>query len=77
MAALTETQAATAFALWHRVVLGSIPKERLLLLDLFSMSSDELWARLCDFVDKPLPPLGPDGKPPPFPHLQYGKDIGI
>ena len=77
MAALTEAQAATAFALWHRVVLGSVNAERVLLLDLFTMSSDELWTRLCAFVGKPLPAAGEDGKMPPFPHLQYGSDIGL
>ena len=75
--ALTEEQAAAAFALWHRVVLGSLPRERVLLLDLFGESSEQLWRRLSAFVGRPLPAAGEDGALPPFPHMQYGDDAEL
>mmetsp|Transcript_40286 Transcript_40286/g.127405 ORF Transcript_40286/g.127405 Transcript_40286/m.127405 type:complete len:309 (-) Transcript_40286:238-1164(-) len=75
--ALTEEQAAAAFALWHRVVLGSLPRERVLLLDLFGESSEQLWRRLSAFVGRPLPAAGEDGALPPFPHMQYGDDVEL
>ena len=40
--ALSEDQAAMAFALWQRTVIGSVPAERLLVLDLFSMADEVL-----------------------------------
>ena len=76
MGALTAEQAATAFALWHRAVSASVPPERLLVLDLFTMGDDELWSKLCAFVGRPLPPRDrASGKLPPFPHQRYGEDI--
>ncbi len=75
MAAVTEAQAAMALALWHRVVAGSVPAERLLVLDLFATPSDELWARLCAFVRRPLPPRDASGALPPFPHQRYADDV--
>jgi hypothetical protein len=75
MAALTAEQAAMAFALWHRVVAASVPPERLLVLDVFRMTDDELWTALSDFVGRPLPPRNEDGRLPPFPHNEYGADV--
>ena len=72
MMRLSEAQAASALALWHRVVLASVPPERLLALDLFAMADEELWTKLCRFVERPLPPRGADGRLPPFPHHRYG-----
>lgn len=69
-----------AFALWLRVVTASVPPERLLLLDLFTTPSEELWRQLCAFLGRPLPSAGPgeqspDGVLPLFPHLHYGDDM--
>lgn len=72
--ALSAQQGATLLALWQRLVLGSVPPERLLVLDVFTMASDELWRRLCVFLRRPLP-LREDGTLPPFPHLSYGEDM--
>ena len=74
MAQLSEEQAATAFVLWHKAVTASVPRERLLVVDLFQMRSEELWDRLAEFVGKPSP-RAPDGSVPPFPHLHYGEDM--
>lgn len=76
MAQLSEEQAATAFALWHRVAAASVAPERLLVLDLFQMDAAELWGKLTRFVGKPLP-LSPDGTLPPFPHYHYMEDIAV
>ena len=75
MAALPAEQAAMAFALWHRTVAASVPAERLLMLDVFSMSDDELWRKLCAFVGRPLPSVDGTGRLPPFPHMRYGEDL--
>ena len=72
--ALSEDQAAMAFALWQRTVIGSVPAERLLVLDLFSMADEVLWKRLCTFIGKPLP-VDEKGKLPPFPHQHYAEDV--
>ena len=76
MSALTIDQAAMSLALWQRVVAGSIAAERLLVLDVFHMSSDELWRRLSDFLQRPLP-LSSEGKLPPFPKMGYGEDVWL
>ena len=76
--ALSVEQGATALALWHKVVAGSVPVERLLLLDVFSMASDELWRRLCAFLGRPLPPRdATTGELPPFPKMGYGDDVRL
>lgn len=75
MASLSVEQSAMAFALWQRVVAGSVPAERLLVLDIFNMSDDELWGRLCAFVDRPLPVRDEAGRLPRFPHMAYGQDM--
>lgn len=76
--ALSVEQGATALALWHKVVVGSVPAERLLLLDVFSMASDELWRRLCAFLGRPLPPRDAHtGELPPFPKMGYGDDMRL
>ena len=76
MAALTAEQAARALALWYRAVSASVPPERLLVLDVFNMSDEELWAKLSNFVEKPLPERDPNtGLLPPFPHQRYGEDV--
>ena len=72
---LSEAQVAAAFALWHKAAAASVPPERLLVLDLFSTPSDELWKQLCTFLGKPLPPSDAAGKLPPFPHERYGDDV--
>ena len=74
MGALSAEQAATALALWYKVVAASVPPERLLVLDIFGTPSDELWRSLCAFVGKPLP-RDSAGAPPPFPSLGYGEDV--
>ena len=76
MGALSAEQAATALALWHKVVAASVPPERLLVLDVFSTPSAELWRRLCAFVQKPLP-RDEAGELPPFPNLGYGDDMQL
>ena len=76
MGALSAEQAATALALWHKVVAASVPPERLLVLDVFSMPSAELWRRLCAFLQKPLP-RDEAGELPPFPSLGYGDDMQL
>lgn len=76
MAAISEAQAAAALALWYKSVIASVPPERLLVLDLFTMPSDELWTKLCAFVARPLPiDMSGDGRLPPFPHEQYAADV--
>lgn len=82
MGALSGPQAAAALALWHKAVAASVPPERLLVLDLFNMSSSELWRKLCVFLGRPLPVREPsesnetsDDRLPPFPHEQYGADV--
>ena len=76
MGALSEAQSAAALALWHKAVAASVPPERLLVLDLFTMPTDELWRRLCAFVDRPLPKrVAGSGELPPFPHEEYGDDV--
>lgn len=75
MHAVSEAQAAMALALWHRAVSASVPPERLLILDLFTMPSDELWHRLCAFLGRPLPRADASGSLPPFPHERYGDDV--
>ena len=76
MHALSEEQAARAFALWHRAVAGSVPAERLLVLDVFRMSDEELWTKLSDFVGRAPPPRdATTGRLPPFPHQRYGEDM--
>lgn len=76
MGALTAEQSAMAFALWHRAVAASVPAERLLVLDIFAMSDEELWQKLCAFVGKPLPARdAKSGLLPPFPHQRYGEDM--
>ena len=77
MGALSAAQGATALALWHKVVAASVPPDRLLVLDVFSMESDELWRRLCAFVGKPLPPCDEQGALPPFPKMGYGDDMAL
>lgn len=74
--AISAEQAAAAFALWQKAVVGSVRPERLLVLDLFTTSSDELWRQLCAFVRRPLP-VGKDGSLPAFPHLRYGDDMRV
>ena len=74
MGALSTEQAATALALWHKVVAASVPPERLLVLDVFRTPSTELWRRLCAFMQKPLP-SDEAGQLPLFPHLGYGDDM--
>ena len=71
-------QAAAAFTLWQRVVGGSVPPDRLLILDLFAARDDdaELWRALCDFLRAPLPKAA-DGSLPPFPHMRYGEDMRL
>jgi len=76
MSALTVDHAAMSFALWQRVVAGSVAPERLLVLDVFHMSSEELWRRLSDFVQRPLP-FSPDGSLPRFPKMGYGEDMWL
>ena len=76
MGALSAEQAATALALWHKVVAASVPPERLLVLDVFSMPSAELWRRLCAFLQKPLP-RDEAGELPPFPSLGCGDDVQL
>jgi hypothetical protein len=71
MHALSEEQAAMALALWHRAVVASVPAERLLVLDLFAMSDEQLWTQLCAFVDRPLPRRDASGQLPSFPHQRY------
>ena len=76
MHALNEEQSAMAFALWQRTVAGSVPRERLLVLDLFTMSDEELWSSLAAFVERPLPKRdAATGALPPFPHQRYGDDV--
>ena len=77
--AARRAQAAAAFALWQRVVGGSVPPNRLLILDLFAPreSDAELWQALADFVGAPPPAAGPDGSLPPFPHMRYGEDMRL
>lgn len=70
MAALSVEQSAAAFALWHRAVAASLPPERLLVLDVFRMSDDELWRRLSEFVGRSTPARGTA-----FPHQEYGADV--
>ena len=60
----------------HKLVLASVPAERLLLLDLFNMSSETLWYRLCAFVRKPLP-RDASGLLPPFPKMGYEDDMRL
>ena len=75
LSTLSEAQAAAAFVLWHKAAAASVPSDRLLVLDLFTTPSDELWRQLCSFVDRPLP-TGADGSSlPPFPHERYGDDV--
>ena len=75
LGALSEQQAATALALWHRAAAASVAPDRLLVLDLFSTPSDELWRQLCGFLGRPLPADARDGRLPPFPHQRYGEDV--
>ena len=74
VSALSAEQAAAALAMWHKAVAASVPPDRLLVLDVFAMPSEELWRRLAEFVGKPLP-LTVNGRLPPFPHLRYGEDV--
>ena len=60
--------------MWHKAGVGSVAPERLLVLDVFTTPSDELWRQLCAFVGKPLP-REPGGERPPFPHLEYAADM--
>ena len=73
MGALSTDQSAMAFALWHRAVAASVPPERLLILDVFTMPDEELWRRLAEFVGRPVP-VDASGRLPPFPHEHYGDD---
>ena len=75
LAAVSVEQAAAAQALWHRVVAGSVPPERLLVLDVWNTLGDELWARLAGFVGRPLPARDDEGNLPPFPHQRYAADV--
>jgi len=43
-------------------VMETLDKSRLLILDVFEMGDDELWEKLCAFLDKPIPNI-------PFPHF--------
>ena len=74
MHALSEDQAGMALALWHRAAIASVPPERLLVLDIFSMDDEQLWTRLCNFIGRPLP-RDANGVLPPFPHQRYGEDV--
>ena len=76
MAQLSEEQAATAFALWLRVVAASVPADRLLILNLFQMEAEELWHQLATFLGRPVP-RSPEGILLPFPHFQYGEDVEL
>jgi hypothetical protein len=76
MGALSADQSAMSLALWHRAVAASVPPERLLVLDVFSMDDDELWRKLSAFVGRSLPPRDPaTGLLPKFPHMRYGEDV--
>ena len=72
MGAIKAEQSAAAFAMWHKAVVGSVAPERLLVLDVFTTPSDELWRQLCAFVGKPLP-REPGGELPPFPLRTGGR----
>ena len=74
MHALDVEQSAMAFALWHRAVAASIPQSRLLVLDIAAMDDNELWSRLCKFVNRPRP-VDTEGRLIPFPHERYGDDV--
>jgi hypothetical protein len=74
MSALSVEQSAMALALWHRAVAASVPPSRLLLLDVFTMRDEELWERLCAFLQRPLP-RDASGLLLPFPHEHYGDDV--
>ena len=76
MAAVSEAQAAAALALWYKAVIASVPAGRLLVLDLFTTPSHELWTKLCAFVGRPLPmDASSGGRLLPFPHEQYAADF--
>ena len=76
MGALSAEQAATALAMWHKIVAASVAPERLLVLDILGTPSDVLWRRLCAFLGRPLP-RDVDGSLPPFPNLGYGDDMQL